>query len=83
VPSWIALLANVGGSVFLNHTASGRHVLAVGSTLLTGGVRSVSVIPAGVLVLGLIFNMLDFESGMGWTASPPAGSRSSAAGSCC
>jgi len=127
VPAWIALLAYVGGSVVLNRTAFGRHVLAVGGnedasrlmglpaqrtkfvvyalsgtlaglagvilaaqfgagqpiegvgwelfaiasvvvggTLLTGGVGSVGATLAGVLLLGLIFNMLNFENGMGW-----------------
>jgi ribose transport system permease protein len=30
VPAWIALFAYVAGSIVLNHTAFGRHVLAVG-----------------------------------------------------
>jgi ribose transport system permease protein len=127
VPAWIALIAYVGGSVVLNFTAFGRHVLAVGGnedasrlmglpaqrtkflvyaasgtlaglagvvlaaqfgagqpiegvgwelfaiasvvvggTLLTGGVGSVGATLAGVLLLGLIFNILNFENGMGW-----------------
>jgi ribose transport system permease protein len=127
IPAWIALVAYVYGSIALNFTAFGRHVLAVGGgeeaarlmglpvdrvifatyvqsglfaslagvilaaqfgagqpaegvgwelfsiaavvvggTLLTGGVGSVATTLAGVLLLGLIFNVLNFENGMGW-----------------
>ncbi len=127
VPAWIALAAYIYGSVALNLTSFGRHVLAVGGneeaarlmglpvdrvkfatyvqsgmfaglagvilaaqfgagqpaegvgwelfsiaavvvggTLLTGGVGSVATTLAGVLLLGLIFNVLNFENGMGW-----------------
>jgi ribose transport system permease protein len=40
--------------------------VVVGGTLLTGGVGSVGATLAGVLLLGLIFNILNFENGMGW-----------------
>jgi len=40
--------------------------VVVGGTLLTGGVGSVATTLAGVLLLGLIFNVLNFENGMGW-----------------
>ncbi|MBG1232507.1 ABC transporter permease [Aestuariivirga litoralis] len=40
--------------------------VVVGGTLLTGGVGSVGATLAGVMLLGLIFNMLNFENGMGW-----------------
>ena len=127
IPAWIAALAYIYGSILLNHTAFGRHVLAiggneeaarlmglpvdrvkfltyvqsgvfaglagvilaaqfgagqpaegvgwelfsiaavvVGGTLLTGGLGSVVSTLAGVLLLGLIFNILNFENGMGW-----------------
>jgi ribose transport system permease protein len=127
IPAWIALLAYLAGSVLLNLTAFGRHVLAVGGgedaarlmglpvdrtvflvyvmsgglaglagvilaaqfgagqptegvgwelfaiasvvvggTLLTGGVGSVGATLAGALLLGLIFNILNFENGLGW-----------------
>ena len=127
VPAWIAIVAYVYGSILLNLTAFGRHILAVGGneeaarlmglpvdqikfwvyvqsslfaglagvilaaqfgagqpaegvgwelfsiaavvvggTLLTGGVGSVVTTLAGVLLLGLIFNVLNFENGMGW-----------------
>jgi ribose transport system permease protein len=127
IPAWIALVAYLAGSLVLNLTAFGRHVLAVGGgedaarlmglpadrtklvvyaasgtlaglagvilaaqfgagqptegvgwelfaiasvvvggTLLTGGVGSVGATLAGVLLLGLIFNILNFENGLGW-----------------
>jgi ribose transport system permease protein len=34
--------------------------------LLTGGVGSVGTTLAGVLLLGILFNVLNFENGMGW-----------------
>ncbi len=40
--------------------------VVVGGTLLTGGVGSVTATLAGVLLLGLIFNVLNFENGLGW-----------------
>ena len=40
--------------------------VVVGGTLLTGGVGSVATTLAGVLLLGLIFNVLNFENGVGW-----------------
>ncbi len=39
--------------------------VVVGGTLLTGGVGSVLASLAGVLLLGLIFNILNFENGLG------------------
>lgn len=39
--------------------------VVVGGTLLTGGVGSVGTTLVGVLLLGLIFNILNFESGLG------------------
>jgi galactofuranose transport system permease protein len=39
--------------------------VVVGGTLLTGGVGSVGGTLVGVLLLGLIFNVLNFERGMG------------------
>ncbi len=38
----------------------------VGGTLLTGGVGSVGATLAGALLLGLVFNILNFENGLGW-----------------
>lgn len=40
--------------------------VVVGGTLLTGGLGSVGATLAGVLLLGLIFNVLNFENGLGW-----------------
>jgi len=40
--------------------------VVVGGTLLTGGEGSVGATLAGVLLLGLVFNILNFENGMGW-----------------
>ena len=40
--------------------------VVVGGTLLTGGKGSVVATLAGVLLLGLIFTILNFENGMGW-----------------
>ena len=40
--------------------------VVVGGTLLTGGQGSVVTTLAGVLLLGLVFNILNFENGMGW-----------------
>jgi ribose transport system permease protein len=126
IPALMAAAAYVLGSIVLNHTAFGRHVLAVGGgedaarlmglpvdrtvflvyvlsgtcsglagvilaasygagqpiegigwelfaiaavvvggTLLTGGVGSVGATLSGVLLLGLIFNILNFENGLG------------------
>jgi ribose transport system permease protein len=126
IPALMAAAAYVLGSVALNHTGFGRHVLAVGGgedaarlmglpvdrtvflvyvlsgtcsglagvilaasygagqpiegigwelfaiasvvvggTLLTGGVGSVGATLSGVLLLGLIFNILNFENGLG------------------
>ncbi len=38
----------------------------VGGTLLSGGVGSIPATLAGALLLGLIFNVLNFENGQGW-----------------
>ena len=40
--------------------------VVVGGTLLTGGIGSVGTTLVGVLLLGLIFNVLNFENGLGW-----------------
>jgi ribose transport system permease protein len=39
--------------------------VVVGGTLLTGGMGSVGATLSGVLLLGLVFNILNFENGMG------------------
>ncbi|MDB5506356.1 MAG: permease component of ribose/xylose/arabinose/galactoside ABC-type transporter [Devosia sp.] len=40
--------------------------VVVGGTLLTGGSGSVAATLAGVLLLGILFNVLNFENGKGW-----------------
>jgi ribose transport system permease protein len=40
--------------------------VVVGGTLLTGGSGSVVTTLAGVLLLGILFNVLNFENGLGW-----------------
>ena len=40
--------------------------VVVGGTLLTGGAGSVVTTLAGVLLLGVVFNILNFENGKGW-----------------
>ena len=40
--------------------------VVVGGTLLTGGLGYVGATLSGVLLLGLVFNILNFENGMGW-----------------
>jgi ribose transport system permease protein len=40
--------------------------VVVGGTLLTGGSGSVLTTLAGVLLLGTLFNVLNFENGKGW-----------------
>lgn len=45
--------------------------VVVGGTLLTGGVGSVGATLAGALLLGLVFNVINFENGKGWIQAPP------------
>src|SRR4051812_7163435 len=127
VPAWVAAIVFILGWLLLEHSASGRRVLAlgggedsarlmglqvdrlkasvyigsgglaglagvilaaqfgagqptegvgwelfaiasvvVGGTLLSGGVGSVGATLAGTLLLGTVFNILNFENGMGW-----------------
>jgi ribose/xylose/arabinose/galactoside ABC-type transport system permease subunit len=40
--------------------------VVVGGTLLSGGSGSVMTTLAGVLLLGVLFNVLNFENGLGW-----------------
>lgn len=126
-PAWVALIAYVVGWLVLEHSATGRRILAVGGgedaaglmglrvnrlkagvyivsgglaglagailaaqfgagqptegvgwelfaiasvvvggTLLTGGVGSVGATLAGALLLAMVFNILNFENGLGW-----------------
>lgn len=45
--------------------------VVVGGTMLTGGVGSVGTTLVGVLLLGLIFNLLNFENGQGVISLSP------------
>src|ERR671938_737242 len=45
--------------------------VVVGGTLLTGGLGSVGATLVGVLLLGLIFNILNFENGRGVISLSP------------
>ncbi|TCL68241.1 ABC transporter permease [Rhizobium sp. BK251] len=40
--------------------------VVVGGTLLTGGSGSIGATLAGALLLGMVFNVLNFENGLGW-----------------
>jgi ribose transport system permease protein len=40
--------------------------VVVGGTLLTGGVGSIGATFAGVMLLAMVFNILNFENGLGW-----------------
>jgi galactofuranose transport system permease protein len=40
--------------------------VVVGGTLLTGGGGSVGATLAGALLLAMVFNILNFENGLGW-----------------
>ncbi|MEM5438049.1 ABC transporter permease [Paraburkholderia diazotrophica] len=40
--------------------------VVLGGTLLTGGEGSIAMTIAGVLLLGLVFNLLNFENGLGY-----------------
>jgi ribose transport system permease protein len=72
------LLAGIAGVVLAAQFGAGQPVegvgwelfaisaVVVGGTLLTGGQGSVGNTLAGVLLLGMIFNVLNFENGRGW-----------------
>ncbi len=40
--------------------------VVVGGTLLTGGVGSIGATLAGAMLLAMVFNILNFENGLGW-----------------
>lgn len=70
-------LAGLAGSILAAQTYAGQPsagvgwelsaiaAVVVGGTLLTGGLGSVGATLVGVLLLGLIFNILNFENGKG------------------
>ena len=71
-------LAGVAGVILASQFGAGQPIegvgwelfaiaaVVVGGTLLTGGLGSVGSTLVGVMLLGLIFNMLNFENGMGY-----------------
>jgi ribose transport system permease protein len=71
-------LAGLAGVILAAQTGAGQPLegvgwelfaiasVVVGGTLLTGGSGSVGTTLAGVLLLGILFNVLNFENGMGW-----------------
>jgi ribose transport system permease protein len=70
-------LAGLAGVVLASQFGAGQPIegvgwelfaiaaVVVGGTLLTGGYGSVGATLSGVLLLGLIFNILNFENGLG------------------
>ena len=71
-------LAGMAGVLLASETGAGQPAegagweliaiasVVVGGTLLTGGVGSVLASLTGALLLGLIYNVLNFENGHGW-----------------
>ena len=71
-------LAGLAGTILASQFGAGQPIegvgwelfaiaaVVVGGTLLTGGSGSVITTLAGVLLLGILFNVLNFENGMGW-----------------
>jgi ribose transport system permease protein len=71
-------LAGLAGVILAAQTGAGQPIegngwelfaiaaVVVGGTLLTGGSGSVVTTLACVLLLGILFNVLNFENGMGW-----------------
>lgn len=71
-------LAGLAGVVLASQFGAGQPIegvgwelfaiasVVVGGTLLTGGSGSVMTTLAGVLLLGVLFNVLNFENGRGW-----------------
>jgi len=74
------LLAGIAGVLLAAQFGAGQPIegngwelfaisaVVVGGTLLTGGEGSVGTTLAGVLLLGMIFNILNFENGIGWVS---------------
>jgi ribose transport system permease protein len=72
------LLAGLAGVILASQFGAGQPTegvgwelfaiasVVVGGTLLTGGAGSVGATLAGALLLGLVFNILNFENGLGW-----------------
>ncbi|CAM2139150.1 ABC transporter permease [Pararobbsia alpina] len=72
------LLAGLAGVILASQFGAGQpneglgwelfaiSAVVLGGTLLTGGEGSIAMTIAGVVLLGLVFNMLNFENGMGF-----------------
>ena len=72
------LLAGLAGVILASQFGAGQPTegvgwelfaiasVVVGGTLLTGGSGSVGATLAGALLLGVVFNVLNFENGLGW-----------------
>lgn len=72
------LLAGLAGVVLASQFGAGQPTegvgwelfaiasVVVGGTLLTGGVGSIGATLAGAMLLAMVFNILNFENGLGW-----------------
>jgi ribose/xylose/arabinose/galactoside ABC-type transport system permease subunit len=72
------LLAGLAGVILASQFGAGQPTegigwelfaiasVVVGGTLLTGGVGSVGATLAGAILLAMVFNILNFENGLGW-----------------
>jgi galactofuranose transport system permease protein len=72
------LLAGLAGAILAAQFGAGQpnegvgwelfaiSAVVLGGTLLTGGEGSIAMTIAGVLLLGLVFNLLNFENGLGF-----------------
>jgi ribose transport system permease protein len=72
------LLAGLAGTILAAQFGAGQPTegvgwelfaiasVVVGGTLLSGGAGSIGATLAGVLLLGMVFNVLNFENGLGW-----------------
>jgi len=73
-----ALLAGIAGAILAAQFGAGQpnegvgwelfaiSAVVLGGTLLTGGQGSIAMTIAGVALLGLVFNLLNFENGLGF-----------------
>ena len=72
------LLAGLAGAILAAQFGAGQpnegvgwelfaiSAVVLGGTLLTGGQGSIAMTIAGVALLGLVFNLLNFENGLGF-----------------
>ena len=72
------LLAGLAGVILASQFGAGQPTegvgwelfaiasVVVGGTLLTGGVGSIGATLAGAMLLAMVFNILNFENGLGW-----------------